>query len=142
MGLDLVDFFRGRHSWRKLRLILDRLPTSSAYREAVLDDPEVAEFLARQPETDHGPAAPRLSEYDVERALLTDIYDRLGAVIEAIVASNGGKPPRIHPSPRPITGVAKARRRLEMAQYQSLKAEFEEAQIRWAASRQEKESSS
>ena len=42
----MLDFFRGRHSWRKLRSLLDRLPSHSQYRAAVAQDDEQArEFL-------------------------------------------------------------------------------------------------
>lgn len=137
MGLDLVDFFRGRHSWRKLWLILDRLPTSSAYREAVLDDPEVAEALMQRLEPQRRSAGPRLSEFDTNVALLTDIYDRLGDVIAAVVMSNGGKDPKVRPAPRPLTGLDRARKRLEDRQFAALEAEFKAAQERWEHNQRE-----
>lgn len=130
--MDLIDFFRGRHSWRKLHNILTRLPLSSHYRTAVLDDPEVAEQLAAQPEP-KGQPRPALSEFGPEVALLTDIKDRLAEVIAAVISTvPGSKPPKIPQSPRPTTGVAKARKRLEDRQFAALEAEFLAAQERWA----------
>ena len=131
-----MDFFRGRHSWRKLWLILDRLPMSSAYREAVLDDPEIADELARRPEA-KGPGRPRLSEFGSTDALLSDILDRLGDLYALTVQAHDGKPPRIPPAPRPTTGVERARKRLEDSQFALLEAEFTAAQERWSRNRRE-----
>jgi hypothetical protein len=107
------------------------MPMSSAFREAMLDDPEVAEELAKQPEP-KGPGRPRLSEFDTHTALLTDILDRLGDVFAAVVATGGNKPPTIKPAPRPLTGVAKARERRDLERHRDLVAEVKEAQERYA----------
>lgn len=110
---------------------MDRLPLSSHYRTAVLDDPEVAERLAAQPEP-KGQPRPSLYEFGPEVALLTDIKDRLGEVIAAVMVAGRQKPPKIPQSPRPTTGVAKARRRMEDRQFELLTAEFRAAQERFA----------
>jgi hypothetical protein len=137
MGVDLLDFFRGRRSWRQLALILDRLPLSSAYREAWIDDPEVAEAIASQPEPP-STGRPRLplSEYDTHASLLADVLDRLGDVVSVLMQQNGGKPPKVPPAPRPETGVERARRRLEDKRHADLVAEVKAAQERWERSRE------
>jgi hypothetical protein len=128
MGFDLVDFFRGRYSWRKLWLILNRLPMSSAYREAMLDDPEVAEALAKQ--ESKGSGRPRLSEFDTHTALLTDILDRLGDLFAAVIVTSGGKQPKVKPAPRPLTGVARFREQAARQKHLALVAEVEAARKR------------
>jgi hypothetical protein len=128
-SLDLLDFFRGKHSWRKLANLLERLPMSSAFREAMLDDPEVAEELAKQPEAKE-PGRPRLSEFDTHTALLTDILDRLGDVFAAVIVTSGGRQPKVKPAPRPLTGVARFREQAARQKHLALVAEVEAARER------------
>lgn len=109
---------------------------ASHFRTAVLDDPEVAEELAARPEP-KGQPRPSLYEFGPEVALLTDIKDRLGEVVAAVVVTSGGKAPKIPPSPRPTTGVARARRRMEDRQFDLLTAEFKAAQERWIHNQRE-----
>lgn len=128
-GLDLVDFFRGRYSWRKLGLLLDGLPASSVFVEAQMDDPEVAESLAARAD---GPVVPpRLSEWHPDVARLTDIYDRLGEVTAAIIAGAGGKPPKMVPAPRPRTGVDRHRDAARRSRHDALVGEVKAAQERY-----------
>lgn len=133
----MLDFFRGVHSWRKLANLLDRLPLSSAYREAWSNDPEVADFLLDQPEPPPSRPQVPLSEYDTQTALLADVLDRLGDVIVAVVGSAGGKPPKLPPAPRPVTGVERARARRERLAHEALVDEVKAAQERWRKARSE-----
>lgn len=106
----------------------------SAYREAMLDDPDVAERLATAAESTQ-PGHPALSEFTPEIALLTVIGDRLGEVISGLVALGNNKPPRVAPLPRPVTGVERARARLSEERHRSLVSEVEAAQERWRQAR-------
>jgi hypothetical protein len=135
-GLDLLDFFRGRHSWRKLRLLLDRLPGTSVYREALLNDPEFAEYVAAQPESDGPPPRPALSEYDPTRAALDDIFDRLGEVVAATYNAAGGKAKPPPARLRPVTEVDRARERLASRRHDDLVSEVRAAQARWEQRRE------
>lgn len=128
--MDLVDFFRGRYSWRKLLVLIGRLPSTSATVEAQLDDPEFAEWALSQP--DGGPRGPRLSEWSAEVNRLTDIHDRLGELINAVVASAGAKPKRVPPTPRPYTALDRARLSRVRGRHAELVAEVKAAQERWA----------
>lgn len=131
--LDLLDFFRGVHSWRKLQGLLERLPAQgSAYREAMFNDPEVADLLAAQPEQDGPPPAPPWSTYTAERASLDNVIDRLGELIVAVCAAGGLKPPSIQPMRRPVTGVDLARLRRDKKAHDDLVAEVMAAQERYA----------
>lgn len=116
-------------------MLLDRLPAASAYRAAVLDDPEVAAALVAAPAPAGPPPAPSLVEFSTEVALLTVIADRLGDVTAQLVASAGHKPPRIPQLPRPVTGVDRARAAMDRMRHESLVDEVKEAQARWAATR-------
>lgn len=96
--------------WRDLLTFIDWLPRNSAYMEALSDDEEVAEEYLNRPKSDAPQTArPRISEWSSELEKLTDVVDRLGEVMQAVVASNGGKPPKIRPQPRPRTAVDKLR---------------------------------
>lgn len=130
-GVDLVDFFRGRHSWRKLANLIRRLPVSSAFVEAQADDPEYAEWVAAQEEQPAGP--PRLSEWTPERAELVDIKDRLAEVVAAVMWSASGKYREPRMSPRPRTAIDVARARQRASKYDSLVADVMAAQERWEA---------
>lgn len=130
-ALDLVDFFRGRYTWRKLLTLLDHLPASSAYAEAMADDEERAEWLASLPQ-DSTARAPRLSQWTPEVDLLAAILDRLGDVIRATIASGGGKPGDSPPYPRPTTAIDRARRTARYRRHLDLVEEVRQAQDRYA----------
>lgn len=74
-----------------------------------------------------------LSEYDTHASLLADVIDRLGDVLSVLMAQNGGKPGRITPAPRPITGVERARKRMADEKHDALVAEVNAAMQRWDA---------
>lgn len=133
-GLDLLDFFRGRHSWRKLEMILSRLPGSSAYVEARVNDPEVAEHLASQPENDR-PRPPALSEFGPDVAMLANISDLLAVVVANLEALRNVKPGKPRMAPRPVTGVERARAARARLKHDDLVADVRAAQERWAAAR-------
>lgn len=111
--------------------LLDRLPVASAYRQAVLDDPEVAEELAARPDRDGPPASPALAEWTPEVAALTHLGDLLLLLHSDLVALAGHKPPQVKPQLRPRTGVDVARARKERQEHDSLVAEVYAAMDRW-----------
>lgn len=85
-GVDLLDFWRGTLSPRRLTLLLRRLPTDSMFfRKAYPDDARIAEW---------GP-----TEY-----LLADIFDLTYA---GLAAGSKQKP---EPYPRPAAVIEKKRR--------------------------------
>jgi hypothetical protein len=135
-GLDLLDFFRGKHSWRKLSMILERLPGSSAYRGAMLSATSGSSSIAAQSASTK-PTPPAWSEYTPERAALDNILDRLGDVVTAVVTSAGSKPPTITPATRPITEVDRVRLRREKNAHDALVAEVKAAQERFERNRRE-----
>lgn len=102
----------------------------------MLDDPEVAEHLARQPEP-KGAARPSLEQFTPEVAVLHVIADRLGDLQAGQVwaATSGKKTPKVTPLPRPMTGVERARQALARHQADALMDDFKAAQRRWAEAR-------
>lgn len=135
--LDLLDFFRGKYSWRKLRVLLDHLPSWSAFSEARLSDVEFAEQVERLAlETKGPPPGPALSEFTPQVAMLADIMDRLGDVVVATISAQGGKPPEIPRTPRPRTAVDRLRAQRDRERHESLVSEVRAAQERWRAADQ------
>lgn len=94
-----------KRRWRYLLLRIDHLPRNSAYVEAVSLDEELAAEAAKGPRPKAG--GPRMRDWSPELELLTAIADRLGDVVQAVIAVQGGKPPRIRPLPRPQTATDK-----------------------------------
>lgn len=129
-GLDLLDFFRGRHSWRKLANLIRQLPSWSLTTEAMVNDDELVEMLAQQPSTGSGP---RVSEYTPEVARLDLLVDRLSELIAVSVQVAGGKAPRVRPAKRPETAYSRADKRRTEQRIGSLIAEVEAAQRRASA---------
>lgn len=102
--------------------------------EARLDDPRVVEAVLSGSDQDRPPPRPALSEFTPELSMMTNMVDRLGELIAIMVKVNGGKS-NVSPMPRPLTGIDRARLRLEEQQHRDLVAEVVEAQKRWAATK-------
>ena len=98
---------------RRLLNLIDHLPQGSEFVEAYSNDPDTAraivEGLIEIPDEDAEPSGPRLSEWTPEVAKLAEVVDRLSELISIQIARAGKKPPRVKPSPRPVTEVGKAR---------------------------------
>jgi hypothetical protein len=86
---------------------IDNLPRNSGYVEAVSLDEELAEQAVRSP-APKGPAV-RMRDWSPQQEVLTLLVDRLGEVIQAVIAAQGGKPPKITPMPRPKTAADELR---------------------------------
>lgn len=112
-------------------MLLNRMPGQSAYREALLNDPEVAEEIAATTSTDGPPARPAWSTYTPERAALDNVVDRLAEVATAVAVAGGIKPPKYQHQPRPVTEVDRARLRREKQAHEDLVDEVKAAQERW-----------
>lgn len=108
-GWDLQQMFAGRR-WRFLLNQIDHLPRTSHYQEARAQDDELAEGMLEHL-SDGPPAPPALTEFSPEVEVLQGVLDRLGEVVNAVVASGGGKPSPVRPGPRPVTALDRARAR-------------------------------
>jgi hypothetical protein len=110
-GKDLGQMFRDRR-WLDLLTLIDWLPRNSAYIETLSEDEEIAEeYLSRPESASTRNPGPRISEWSPELERLTDLVDRMGEVMIAVVASQGGKAPKIRPFPRPRTAIDRVRER-------------------------------
>ena len=130
-GLDLLDFFRGLYSWRKLRNLIEKLPSRSLTTEAIINDDDVAQQVLASKKPDAPDTGPRVSEYTPEVQRLDDLKDLIVNMTATIVAVAGGKPRPGRPSRRPETAFTRALKAQSMAKHHSLLAEVEQAQARW-----------
>lgn len=133
--LDLLDFFRHKVSWRKLEVLLTRLPSGSAFWAARADDDEAAAaYIAFVGDKSAKSATPDLQEMTYTNQVLLDIFDMQSVMVnrlEALLSAFGGdKPGRIIPAKRPETGITRARRQAEVNSVTSLIAEAKAAQAR------------
>jgi hypothetical protein len=90
---------------------IDHLPRNSAYVEAVSLDEELAAEVAKQPEKKDKDKAQsvRMRDWSPLMEAMAVQVDRLGDIVQAVIAVQGGKPPRIEPFPRPKTAIEKLR---------------------------------
>lgn len=98
-----------KRRWRDLLNLIDWLPRDSAFMEAMSEDEELAENLLRQPRGKTPGHKVRISEFSPLRETLSDLYDRQGEIVQAIIAAAGAKPPKLKPYPRPRTALDRLR---------------------------------
>jgi hypothetical protein len=97
-----------KRRWRYLLSRIDHLPRNSAYVEALSLDEELAAQVASRPPVDKpGKSSVNMRDWSPLLEMLTVIADRQADIIQAIIASQGGKPPKIRPLPRPKTAIEK-----------------------------------
>lgn len=94
--------------WRYLLSRIDHLPRNSAYVEAVSLDEELAAEVLKQQDKPKA-AGVRMRDWSPEMEVLVAAVDRLGEVVQAVIAAQGAKPPKIAPLPRPTTASDKLR---------------------------------
>lgn len=111
-GWDVVDLFeQGRFAFTLS--IIDNLPRTSAYAQAVAQDDELASTMAEPLTARTVP----MTEWSPEVEALAVVVDRLAEVTNTLIATAGGKPKQIRPYPRPVTAFdrTRAQRRREAA---------------------------
>lgn len=128
--MDILDFFRGRYSFAKLRRLIRQLPRRSRLQLALAEDDEFADRMLDDGADDISSSAPSLGDWTPEVAYLASVVDRLGEVVSAVLSSSGRKPPKMKPLERPRTAFDRARRRRTRAGVDSLVAEVRQAQRR------------
>lgn len=97
--------------WRKLLNLIDKLPRTSFFIEARMQDEELAEqYLAHADHTNEKQLQlPSIVEYDSVTERLDTLAFKVDQLIAATVAAAGGKPGRVTPPPRPITAIERLR---------------------------------
>lgn len=130
-GLDLLDFFRGKHPWPKLARLLGHLRDGTLYWTAAARDRDLAKAIAERQGDEHGKPSPLpLSEMSTTNQLLVSLVDGVTVAVRLLERLGGMKPepPRRVPVERPAIAdmlVHVAQQRLD-----DLVAEAEDAQRR------------
>lgn len=88
---------------------IDHLPRNSAYVEAVSLDEELAAEVAKRPEPQKRGDLVRMRDWSPLMEAMAVQVDRLGDIVQAVIAVQGGRPPKIDPFPRPKTAIDKLR---------------------------------
>jgi hypothetical protein len=108
--LDMRDLWRpgggsSRLTWRRLKVLIDRLPPESATKTAARDalTPQELDQLTKQAPDGDG-------QWSHQELLTAALVDAVRQLIHVTVVANGGKSQPPKPLPRP--GVGKRRRRL------------------------------
>lgn len=127
--LDLLDFFRGAYSWRKLHALVKRLPQSSRLAVAMADDDELVKGLDLSSLKGRG-GRPPLAGYSPEAQRLDNVVDAVNALTRVVLQVVGERPPPAHPVTRPETALTRAERAASEARLGSLVDEVAEAQAR------------
>ena len=131
MGLDILDFFRHRLSWRKLDVILARLPAGSAFWAARADDDEAAKAtIEAHGIPAKGDGAPALADMSLANQLVLTTNDLLLVLVDRMERLGGGTPTPPKPTPRPRTAWQRAEKAYESARMDLLLVEVAEAQTR------------
>ncbi len=88
--MDLADWWR-RRRWVALLDLIDQLPAASRLSEAIRNDPDQAELIAR---SDSGePWRPSVRDFDLNAVLLVEIRNAVGALVEVMTQGKGKLPP-------------------------------------------------
>lgn len=107
--MDILDAFRGEISWRKLRVLIDHLPSDASFYIATMRDEDLALEIAKQPMAEG--SGPSLEDWSPTVRELVKLQDLISELIISNYASTPGapKPPKLKPQPRPKTALDKAR---------------------------------
>ena len=107
--MDLAEWYAAGR-WVGLLELIDNLPTACRLNEAVANDPESAEVLARM-SADRpagGEWSPRLSEFDLHATIQREILHAIKSLASITIAAAGSQPGEQKPFPAPVTEIDRA----------------------------------
>lgn len=110
--------------WRELLNILEFLPRTSAYAQAMATDDKLAEQIVQVSDSAGrtGSWTRTHREYTPEVEMLSAVFDRLGELIRAVAATRGSNSKPATPAPRPVSAIERARRRATAEKHRRLAA--------------------
>lgn len=112
--MDLLDFFRGKYSWRKLQTLIGQLPAFSRYKLAIQNDEERAEQILEVLDQDEELRARDVSitEWSEFKEFERNIVNRL-MLLEHTVAQVQSRKRIRQPKliPGPLTALDRVERR-------------------------------
>lgn len=103
-GWDVLDLYdSGR--WAFTLNLIDHLPRTSAYVQALAEDEELAADLP--PEVGAGRRAMPHREWSPEAEIMAGVYNRVGDLIDVLAQVNDNRPPRLERWPGPVSAWQK-----------------------------------
>lgn len=118
--MDLLDFFRGVHTWRRLQALLNGLPPRSRLAIAQAQDDELAEQYLRVHGEPQPSRAPHLAEYGPEAQRLDRLINGVEALFKRVSDAVGAKTTLPPPPTVPVTAIERARERRSMERLSAL----------------------
>lgn len=121
------------HSWRKLSVLIERLPSHSHYRAAVAQDDDLARAALKANGGKVKAGKPPLTEMDYGTYLLAGAVSLLGQLVQSSEShrTNGASKYRPPTLPMPETALERVQRDLEDERHSSLVDEVRAAQERY-----------
>lgn len=121
--------------WRFLLNVIDHLPRTSYFSQAVANDEEHALMILRAQEAGMttGRSGPSLTHWSPEAERLDSILDGIRALIVATANGAGAHLPPPKPVARPTTALDRVRHRQRMLKHEALVARVKAAQAEVAA---------
>lgn len=109
--------------YRLVLNLIHHLPQNTYTREAISQDETITRMmLANSSEDKKKSAAPRLSTFSPEVQILADLVDTVASVRAAVIASQGGKPGKAKPYPRPETARDRVKSSMRREDHERLRA--------------------
>lgn len=104
--MDLDEWYSAGR-WVALIEFIDMLPGACRLNEAIVNDPEQAEFMARRPKPETAEEwAPRVAEFQLIHHMMRDAISELKRIGQVSTAQLTGKPQPVEkPFPLPRTAV-------------------------------------
>lgn len=104
--MDLAAWWRSRR-WLALLELIDQLPSSSRFNEAVLNNPAQAELIINRPGSG-AKWSPRVAEWDLHAIQMREVIHGLQSVRRAVILAAGGTPGSDEEFSAPVTAVDRA----------------------------------
>lgn len=109
--------------WKKILLILEHLPRTSAYAEAMATDERLAKSLAALPESTRKAQWRRsYREFTPEVEMLSALFDRVGELIRVTAGVRGARTKQPMSAPRPIPAIDRIKRQSAEEKHRRLTA--------------------
>lgn len=113
-----------RRKWRQLLSVLEFLPRTSAYAEAIANDEELAVEVLKIPQDDRKAKWGREHrDYTPEVEMLSALFDRLGELIRVTAQSRGARVSKAGAlAPRPVNAIERVHARDARSKHDRLAA--------------------
>ena len=133
--MDLLDYFRGRYTARKVLTFIDQLPSHSHYKQEIQQDDELVHQLFDESDDEGLPqeSRPPGTEWRTTERLLAGLTDAVRQLNNDLLAVNGRKPHSFKPVPGPEFAYERLRKRADQFDLDQLAAAIDRSPSRRAS---------